>query len=68
MLCPTQTGVLLPTVGTGKIFTTTAVVAVWVHPDAFVNVTVYVPAIPVVAPAILGFCAADVKLFGPDQL
>jgi len=35
-----------------------------VHPPA-VTVTLYVPAIAVVALAIDGFCAEETKLFGP---
>ena len=36
------------------------------HP-ATVAVTENVPAYAVVTPAMLGFCEAEVKLFGPDQ-
>ena len=38
-----------------------------VHP-AVVAVTEYVPVAAVVTAVIVGFCVADVKLFGPVQL
>jgi hypothetical protein len=38
------------------------------HPPAFVAVTEYVPEARVVTLAMVGFCTAEVKLFGPFQL
>jgi hypothetical protein len=66
---PEQTGLSLLAVGADGIALTVAVVvaAEDVHPLA-VAVTVYVPLAPVVAPEIDGFCAVEVKLFGPVQL
>jgi hypothetical protein len=56
---PEQTGLLLPAVGEAGVgFTTTeAVPAALVQPFV-VTVTLYVPAIAAVAPAIVGFCKA----------
>ncbi len=42
--------------------------AALVHPEAEVVVAVYVPLAAVPAPGIVGFCAIEVKLFGPLQL
>ena len=63
---PAQIGELLDAVGAAGIgLTVTAVVAfVLVHP-ATVTFTEYVPVAAVVAAAILGFCVAEEKLFGP---
>src|ERR1035437_353025 len=65
-VAPAQIADLLPAVGeTGVSFIVTAVVpADPVHPFT-VAVTEYVPPAAVVAAAIVGFCVADVKLFGP---
>jgi hypothetical protein len=66
MVPPTHTGELLPAVGAGgAVFTTTEVLpAALVHPF-IVRVTLYVPAIAVVALGRVGFCAELAKLFGP---
>ena len=63
---PVQTGELAVAVGVaGTAFTTTAVVAAaLVHPPT-VTVTLYVPAIAVVAEGRDGFCTAEVKVEGP---
>ena|ERR1035437_1143008 len=65
-VAPIHIGLLLPTVGAaGVSFIVTAVVpADPVHPFT-VAVTEYVPPAAVVAATIVGFCVADVKLFGP---
>jgi hypothetical protein len=65
---PTQRGELLPAVGSigvGRIVTE-VVPAAPVQPTT-VTVTEYVPVPAVVTEAIVGFCEADVKLFGPVQ-
>lgn len=67
MEAPAHTLILEGAVMVGTGFTTTAVVAVHVAAP-FVTVTVYVPAIAVVEPGRVGFCAVDVKPPGPDQL
>ena len=69
IVCPTQSGELLPTVGVaGVVFTTTVVVATaLVHPPT-VTVKLYVPAIPAVADAMLGSSNAEVYARGPVQL
>lgn len=66
MVLPVHTGVLLDAVGVaGVVFTTTTVVPTpEVHPFA-VTVTLYVPAIAVVAFARVGFCNAEAKEEGP---
>lgn len=66
---PAHTGELLPAVGVEGIeFTDTVVVpAELVQPDT-VTVTEYVPALAAEALLMLGFCAVDVKEFGPVQL
>ena len=66
---PTQTGLLLVgdgVVGVGFTVTETATDGP-VHPET-VDVTEYVPVAAVVAPAIVGSSAVEVKLFGPVQL
>ena len=65
---PAQIGELLDAVGgAGVGFTVTAVVAEeLVHPRT-VTVTEYVPLAATVALAIVGFCVAELKLFGPVQ-
>ena len=66
---PTQSGVLLPAVGAAGIgFITTVVVPKALAQPPTVAVTEYVPAANAVTPAILGFCNAEEKLFGPVQL
>ncbi len=57
-------GVHVDTVGV----TTTTTVAVAVHVPLDKTVTVYVPAIAIVADEMVGFCVVDTKLFGPLQL
>ena len=52
----------------GVTFITTAVVAVAVQVPDDKTVTVYVPAIKLVAPVLVGFCVVETKPFGPDQL
>ncbi len=49
----------------GIAFTTTAAVAVELHPAADVTVTVYVPALAACALLIVGFCEVEAKLLGP---
>jgi hypothetical protein len=65
-VAPTHKGPLLPAVGVaGTAFTITVVVpAALVHPPA-VTVTLYTPPAAKVTPAIVGFCTAELKLFGP---
>lgn len=67
---PVQTGLLLPVVGgkEGGVFTITVTVPAAPVQPFTVAVTEYVPAAKRVTPAILGFCIADEKLFGPVQL
>jgi hypothetical protein len=51
----------------GTALTTTVVVpAALVQPPA-VTVTLYIPAAANVTPGIVGFCRAELKLFGPVQ-
>jgi len=64
---PEQTGLLLDADAVGRLFTVAFVVAVTVHPDALVTVTVYVPVAAVVALLMLVFCEVDVNPFGPVQ-
>ena len=68
IVLPVQTGVLLDAVGVaGVALITTAVVpTAEVHPFV-VTVTLYVPAIAIVALVIDGFCTEEAKLFGPVQ-
>ena len=47
---------MLEAVGVGVEFTVTKVEDVDVHPAALVTVTVYIPLMPVVDEAIVGFC------------
>ena len=58
---------MLDATGTSEEFTTTLVVAVAEHPLASVTVTVYVPAIVVLAFDLVGFCDALAKATGPLQ-
>lgn len=51
----------------GKGFTTTVVVPAKLVQPPEVTVTLYVPAIVAVAPAIVGFCNADEYALGPVQ-
>jgi hypothetical protein len=51
-LLPEQTAALF-TVGVGKALTVTVPLAVAVHPEALVAVTVYIPAVPVVIVAVV---------------
>ena len=63
---PAQIGLLLDAVGAAGIpFTVTRTVPAMPVQPATVAVTEYVPLAAVVAPAMLGFCVEDVKLFGP---
>ncbi len=66
---PAQTGPLLPTVGAAGVKLTVALVValVDVHPLT-VTFTLYVPEAFVVALAMDGFWAEEVKLLGPVQL
>ena len=66
---PAQTGPLLPAVGAAGMALTVAVVVppVEVQPLTVAS-TLYNPLAAVVALLIAGFCALDVKLFGPVQL
>jgi hypothetical protein len=63
---PVHTGVLLDADGVaGVALTTTAVVpAAEVHPFV-VTVTLYVPVAAIVTEPMEGFCADELKLFGP---
>ncbi len=54
--------------GVGRLLTVTNVVADAIQPSLLVTVTLYVPAIAVVAAFLVGFCKAEAKLFGPVQL
>jgi len=68
MVCPSQSGVLLVTVGVaGVVLITTAVVAVALVQPFTVAVTLYVPAIAAVAVGRVGFCVAFVNAEGPVQ-
>jgi hypothetical protein len=52
----------------GGVESTTTIVEAWaVHPTEPVTVTVYVPALAVLADERLGFCAELVKPPGPVQ-
>ena len=65
---PVQTGLLLLGLGVAGIgFTTTTIVPVGPAQPPTEAVTLYVPAANNVAPAIEGFCIAEVKPFGPVQ-
>src|SRR6218665_139653 len=66
MVLPVHTGELLDAVGVAGVeFTTTAVVPTALVQPLVVTVTLYVPAIAVVALVMLGFCTDDVNEFGP---
>jgi hypothetical protein len=66
MVEPAQYGPVLDAVGVaGSAFTTTAVVPAALVQPATVAVTLYVPAIAVVAPVLVGFCNVDVNALGP---
>ena len=65
---PAQIGPLFPAVAAGKAFTVALVVAMDVHPEALVTVTVYTPLIATVAFVLLGFCCVELKEPGPAQL
>jgi hypothetical protein len=54
-------------VADGSAFTTPVTLNCEVQPLDDVTVTVYTPAFAAVTLAIVGFCRADVKLFGPDH-
>ncbi len=51
------------TIGSGFMATTTA--AVFVQPEAFVTVTIYIPPFTTCAFGIVGFCALLANTFGP---
>ena len=69
-VAPEQMGATGVNVGVTIGLTTTVVdPAALVHPVAVtVTVTLYVPALATVTPAMVGFCTADVKPPGPVQL
>ena len=68
MVPPTQYGPVFDAVGVAGVgFTTTFVVPAAEVQPATVTVTEYVPASAVVALVRVGFCADDVKPFGPVQ-
>ena len=68
-MLPAQTGELLPAVGVAGIaFTTRVVVPAKLAQPPTVKVTLYVPAIAVVAVGRLGSSSADVNVLGPVQL
>jgi hypothetical protein len=68
IVLPVHTGVLLDGAGVaGVVFTTTAVVPTAEVQPFVVTVTLYVPAIAVVALMIAGFCTDEAKEFGPVQ-
>lgn len=59
---------LLPSIMVGEagiVFTTTFAVAVAVQPALLITVTVYTPAIAVIAVVLVGFCKVDVNELGP---
>ncbi len=67
---PEQTGPLFDAVGTegvGFTFTDTVPAGPVGHPGTVAD-TEYVPATAVVTGVIIGFCEAEVKMFGPLQL
>jgi hypothetical protein len=69
IVCPTQSGVLLPAVGVaGNAFTTTAVVPAKLVQPPTVTVTLYIPAIAVVADGRVGSSRAEENALGPIQL
>ena len=65
-LAQTELAAVIVEFGIG--FTTTVVMEAGEMPQLVVRVTEYVPALTEVALAIVGFCALEVKPFGPDQL
>ena len=66
---PAHTGELDDAVGAaGVAFTVTAAVPAALVQPFTVTVNEYVPVAAVVAAAMVGFCSADEKLFGPVQL
>ena len=66
MVPPTQYGPVFDAVGVaGAGLTTTFVVPAAELQLPTVTTTEYVPLLAVVALAIVGFCSAEVKLFGP---
>ncbi len=69
MVLPVQTGVLLEGLGVaGLELTVTDVVPAALVDPLTVTVTLYVPAMAVVALEIVGFCTDELKLLGPVQL
>ena len=68
ILFPTQTGLLLPIIGTGKGLTTTLVVDELIQPLALDMVNVYMPAFDAEAGPTDGFCRLEPKLLGPVQV
>ncbi len=60
-------GVALADTADGTTFTVTVEVVADVLPQAFVAVTVYIPASTVVTANADGFCDVEVKPFGPDH-
>ena len=68
MVAPVQYGPPFDAVGVaGTLFTTTLVVPAAEVQPLTVIVTEYVPAFAIVELAMVGFCAVDVKPFGPLQ-
>ena len=55
-----------PAFGVGFAMTTTSVVTVPLHPPPL-TLSVYIPPFATVAIGIVGFCALEVKPFGPVQ-
>ncbi len=68
-LAPEQIGlgVALADTADGTTLTVTVEVVAVVLPQAFVAVTVYIPASAVVTANADGFCDVEVKPFGPDH-
>ncbi len=60
-------GVALALTALGTTFTVTVDVVAEVEPQVLVAVTVYTPASAVVTAKAAGFCAVEVKPFGPDH-
>ncbi len=60
-------GVALALTALGTTFTVTVDVVALVLPHTLVAVTVYTPPSAVVTAKAAGFCAVDVKPFGPDH-
>ena len=68
-IVPVHIGELLAAVGVAGVgLITTLVVPAALTQPLTVAVTEYVPALMAVTPVMDGFCEAELKVFGPDQL